>query len=837
MRRIDLAGKWVMQKLGSPDRYDAVIPGSVAGTLLAHGEIPDPYTGDNENRVLPVFDNDYAFSRSFIVDPDTQHHDKVLLHCDGLDTLAEIRVNGVMIDKTNNMHRSYVFDVKDILIPGENRIEIIFRSPARYVAEHPSKAGKPFSVLRKAACMFGWDWGLNLPDSGIWRDIYIESFDAAKFSHIHITQQHENGGVTLSIQPLAEIWGKDIEVSLRVIAPDGRELYANRKPFDGSAYDVRINNPQIWWPVGYGDQPLYAVTAELISGGKIVADLMEKHIGIRTLTHSRAEKEAGSEYAFSVNGVPLWFRGENLIIDDALLSRSDNAHWRRLIDGALKSNLNGIRVWGGAYYPPDIFYQLCDEAGIMVFQDFMFACSFYQTDEDFCENVRIEAEQNVQRICHHPCIALYCGNNEIDGMFTVANSTEPRTVALRRLFTQDHDALSDHVRQYLWGMYSQIFLDILPRVCEKWAPSTGYVHSSPSIRIPGGGTSFQDYLSDGDMHYYLQYNGNAPYQRMRAMRSRFMSEVGFQSYPSIKTVASFAKERERRPDSPVMYSHQKCVNGNETIEEYMARDYIVPKNFDDYIYLSQLQAGEIMRYTVEHFRRDSEYNRGMILWQLNDCWPVVSWAGIDYYGRWKALQYFIKRFYAPLTLSAKEEGDSVELWCSNEKRESVRGDVNWQLFEGAQLLDAGKQHIAIPAGKSALVQAMDFSEKINTHNKHRAHLSFALEVGGETISSDSVLFVPAKEFDFAPPELTLTVGEDGEDFLITVSSGNFARRIMLDTREGDCIFSDNWFDLNAGTSRTIGIEKKDTNISSLAQLKEELFTNTLNDVIRRGNAK
>jgi beta-mannosidase len=577
------------------------------------------------------------------------------------------------------------------------------------------------------------------------------------------------------------------------------------------------------------------VAAELINGDHAVVDRMEKHIGLRTLTHSRAEQETGSEYAFSVNDVSVWFRGENLIIDDALLSRTDDARWHRLIDTAVKSNLNGIRVWGGSYYPPDIFYQLCDEAGIMIFQDFMFACSFYQTDDAFCENVRIEAEQNVQRICHHPCIALYCGNNEIDATFTVASSIEPETVALRKLFSANQDVLPDHVRKYLWEMYSQIFLDILPDVCGKWAPDTGYVHSSPSVRTPGGGTSFYDYLFDGDMHYYLQYNDNAPYQKMRAMRSRFMTEIGFQSYPSIKTVAAFAEEADRRPNSPVMYAHQKCKNGNETIEVYMARDYIVPEDFADYVYLSQLQAGEIMRYTVEHFRRDSGYNRGMILWQLNDCWPVVSWSGVDYYGRWKALQYFIKRFYAPLAISAKDDGTSVELWCSNETRENVSGVVNWRLFEGEQAICEGKQHIAMPAGKSTLALAVDFSEKNNAYNRSQAHLSFWLEVGGETISGDSVLFVSSKAFDFTAPELALTAHEDMQAYWVTVSSKGFARRIMLDTKEGDCIFSDNWFDLDAKACRTIRIGKNDTNIGSLEQLKEELFANTLNAVMLRGS--
>lgn len=833
MKYIDLTGKWRMQKVGGTKSYTATIPGSVAVTLLSNRKIPDPYFADNEAKVLPVFDDDYVFRRDFEVDEGILTHDKVLLHCDGLDTLAEITLNGKRVATTDNMHRSYAFDIKDSLRLGENEIEIIFRSPTHYVRENPSKAGKPFSTLRKAACMFGWDWGPNLPDSGIWRDIYIESFDVARLNHIHIIQKHQNGVVNLNLKPMAEVWGNSVSAQVQVIDPDGTRLFKKSIPLDedNCTFEFAIENPQLWWPVGYGSQPLYTIVAALMAEDGAILDHMEKRIGLRTLTHSRKKKEDGFEYAFSVNDVPIWFRGENLIIDDAILSRTDESHWRSLIDRALKSNLNGIRVWGGAYYPPNIFYQLCDEAGLMIFQDFMFACSFYKTSREFCENVRVEAEQNIQRICHHPCIALYCGNNEIESFFTVGRSSEPETVALRKLFTKSATRLPKLIQLYLWSMYRKIFLNILPAVVKKWAPVTGYVTSSPSVPKPGAAKSFYDYLSHGDMHYYLQYNDNAPYQKIRTVRSRFMTEIGFQSFPSVKTIAQFALERDHKPDSPIMYAHQKCKNGNEAIEEYMERDYLVPNNFADYVYLSQLQAAEIMRYTTEHFRRDSDYNRGMILWQFNDCWPVVSWSGVDYYGRWKALQYFIKRFYAPLCISAKDDGISVELWCGNESRNDKNGIVYWQLFDGPDLIDAGSMVVKLAAGKSDLAITQDYEDKLP--DKSRAYLHFWLEVGDERVSGDGVLFVTARDHAFEQPGLELTMRETSRMYQVDVRAKKLARRVMLDTREGDCIFSDNWFDVPAGATRTVYIDKVDTDLSSLDALKDQLYATCLNEVMMR----
>lgn len=828
----DLNGQWTMQSAAGGEMLSCTVPGSVASTLLAHGLLPDPYWRGNETEILSVFDQDYIFRRNFTLDVSALQHRQLLLRCDGLDTLAELTLNGKPVGTADNMHRTWRFDVKNAVQVGENTLQIRFHAPVPYLKDHPSPIGKPYSVMRKAACMFGWDWGLNLPDSGIWRDISLETFDEGRLEGVVFHQTHAGGSITLSVRPECAFSDPSVQVRVTLKQPDGTILEQRTAPV-GQEMPFHIDRPQLWWPVGYGAQPLYTVETELLSGSK-VCDRDLRRIGLRSIVLDRTALPDGSRYSFVVNGVPIFFRGENMIIEDSVLSRTTPQRWQQLIRNCLKSNLNGIRVWGGSYYPPDIFYDLCDEAGLLVYQDMMFACSFYAVSPEFLENVRAEMNDNLSRIGHHACIAQFCGNNEIDGVYTVGGSTDPETSELRRLFGAGKDPLPAPIRKALWAQYTPLFLQLIPEAIKRWAPDTGYVHSSPSIREPGGAQSFFDYLSDGDMHYYLQYNGNAPYQKMRNFRCRFMTEMGFQSYPSMKTIRAFTEPEDRLPYTPVMYAHQKCASGNEAIELYMGRDYCVPQDFSDYVYLSQLQAGEIMRYSVEHFRRDNAYCRGIILWQLNDCWPVVSWSGIDYYGRWKALQYYLRRFYAPVLLSACDEGKTAALWLSNETPETCTGTLRWQLFgaEG-ETLDAGSIECSVASGESRAFVQLDYTALLNQQTQKGAYLRYWFQ--SEAVHADgTVLFVLPKDFRFQIPKLQYTVQEAENAYTIEITSDCFAKGVALDTETGDCIFSDNYFDLAPKERRVIRVEKTDCReIPDGEALKAALRMNTLNAILLR----
>lgn len=830
MKAFTLNGTWQMKTSGEAGSIPAQVPGTVAGALLAQGRIDDPYWQDNEGKVLPVFEKDHSFTRGFAVTEELLQHDRVCLCCDGLDTLAEITLNGQPLAETNNMHRRYRFDIKDRLRVGENSIEILFRAPRQPKAG--TGMGSFPTGLRKAACMFGWDWGLSLPDSGIWRGIGIEVFDGVRLEHIQIGQKHEPGKVVLHIAPEAEVWGKGISLHTEVLDPEGRVLFSQ----DGGGAQVEIENPRLWQPIGLGEQPLYTVRLTAQRGGAVL-EVMEKRTGLRTVALDRSRQPDGAyDYAFSVNGSPIYIRGQALVIEDAFLGRSTPARWQRLVDNAVRSNLNCIRVWGGAYYPPELFFELCDQAGILVYMDFMFACSQYPADDAFCENVRIEAEQQVKMMASHPCLLILCGNNEIElAEYCMNDLDDPIVQSLLKLFMPDGGASIAQTPPEILAQarqnYNRLFRKLLKEASGRYAPEIPYVSSSPSL--PEGVTGgVSDLFANGDMHYYLQYDGSKPYRHMAELPARFLSEVGFQSYPSIKTIQAFCGADSQKPDSPVMHAHQKCKNGNETIEEYMGRDYKVPEDFSHYVYLSQLLAAEIMKFTAETYRRQSGFNRGTIIWQYNDCWPVVSWSGVDYYGRWKALQYYIKRFFAPVLLSAKIEGDTAELWLNNDSRAPFTGKACWRLcgHYGA-VLRSGQATVTALSGQGVSACRLDFAEELKNGGREGLHLEYSLftEDGGE-MSQETALFCLPREFQFAQPSLKLDVRDAGERYEVTVASDAYAKTVMLDTSQGDCLFSDNWFDLPAGKAKRVHILKKDTDISCVEDLRRNLTAMALNQV-------
>ena len=824
---LDLCGNWEFSWEGCEKSLPCTVPGSAASTLLAHGMMPDPYWRDNETKVQQLLDRDYTFSRTFYVSAEALRHTHGELCFRGLDTVARIEINGTEVGRADNMHRTWFFPCLDALREGENTLRVCFRSPMGYLREHPATLGKRFTTIRKAACMFGWDWGLELPDSGIWQAAELHLHDHGRLTAGLLRQIHENGTVTILVTPAGERISPECRIRLTLTDPHGKPL-EEKICLPGEKVALTVSDPELWWPADSGAQPLYTLDTELLLGDNVLHSL-RKRLGLRTIHLDRSADGDGWRYRFLVNGKDIFFRGENLIIPDAIISRTDSAWWKRLIRDCRLSNLNGIRVWGGAYYPPEEFFDLCDEAGILVYQDLMFACSFYALSADFLENIRLEMEDNISRIAHHASLALLCGNNEIDGIYTVGGSLDPETAALRVLFGASPDPLPEQTRRFLWSQYAPLFLELIPKVCEKWAPDVCYVPSSPSLPEPGAANSFFDYLAGGDMHYYLQYNGNAPYQKMRTMRSRFMSEIGFQSYPDMKTILGFTEPEDRLPYTPVMYAHQKCANGNEAIELYMERDYTVPKDFWDYVFLSQVQAGQIMAYTVEHFRRDSGYCRGIALWQLNDCWPVVSWSGIDYHGRWKALQYYIRRFFAPVLASAEDKGLQVDLWLSNESPKAAAGCFTWQLLGPEGVLETGEAPASAAPGESRCCATLDFTEKISEEALSGTCLRW--QYGDQ---DGTVFFVLPKDFRFRKPHPQVTVEEREDGFLLRLRSDCLIRCLGITTKEGDAIFSDNYFDLSPGQERSVFAPRQDCRgFTDAAALKAALELNTLNDVLLR----
>lgn len=816
MLLMDLNWKWQMKRTDAAEWLEALVPGSVYNDLLRNGRMDDPFYRDNEHAALELVGYDYEYRRVFYADEGLLGHDRLLLRCEGLDTLAEIFVNGKGLAKTDNMHRSYEFDLKGLLKEGENSLHVIFRSPVRYIAEkqeeRPLWGGELPGVphIRKAHYMFGWDWGPKLPDMGIWKAVAIHGFDSASIDDVYITQLHEAGSVELDVRVRVDDWsGMQSEISLRIREPGGGEL-ETRAVVSGPEEHVRIriDKPRLWWPRGYGEQPLYGLEAVLSQGGREL-DSRKFRLGLRQMTVAQKEDQWGRSFAIEVNGTEIFAMGANYVPEDNILARCGRERTRRLLEDCAAANFNFIRVWGGGYYPDDYFYDLCDEYGLVVWQDLMFACAAYELTEDFRENIRHEIRQNLQRLRHHASLGLWCGNNELEfawESWSFPNKT-PRLKA-------------DYIKQ---------FEVLLPELVKEADPNTFYWPSSPSSGGSFDRPNDQDY---GDMHYWDVWHGRKPFTDYRNYFPRFMSEFGLQSFPCLKTVETFTLPEDRNIFSYVMENHQKNASCNEKIVGYISQYFKFPRDFDALLYLSQLVQAEGIRYGVEHWRRNRGRCMGAAYWQLNDCWPVASWSGIDSCGRWKALHYAAKRFYAPVLASACEEGTSVSLHISNETPGAVSARLSWRLLDaGSRVVLHSERQVEIGAFSSRELEKLDFAETLDSEDKKRRHyLEYELADGGGVISSGTVLFVRPKHFGFVEPGLRTELRETEEAFILSIASSAFAKFVRLDFNAGEITFSDNFFDLSAGNAKEVEIAKSEsTRGLSLNELKSGITATSLID--------
>jgi len=830
MKRVDLNGTW--QMTGGGYDVSATVPGSVVSALLEHNLIPDPYYGANEAQVQHIFDHDYIFTRTFMLEREDLNFSSICLRCDGLDTVCRITINDMEVASTDNMHWQHRFDVRRVLRIGENTISLCFRSPVEYSKNLDSPMGKSFVSMRKAHCMFGWDWGIRLPDSGIWRDISLELVESGRLTDLSVRQHHGQDKVALDLTACAELLDEGVQLELTVTDPEGAVLHEGVVlAAEEITQRMEVKQPRLWWPAGYGDQPLYQVSARLVKNGAVL-DRRSIFIGLRTVSLYRGEKQQG-DYQFSVNGLPVYIKGANVIIDDAIISRTTGEKWERMISNAVRANYNTLRVWGGAYYPPDIFFDLCDRNGIMVYQDFMFACRFYWPGEEFLNSIRVEVAQTVLRLRNHPSMCLWCGNNEADFFYTAFTSVDEETAAVRRMFHKERYTVLE--RWQVRKLYAKTFLKVIPEIVKELSPEVDYVHSSPSVGDKLGVKDMFEYFPKGDAHYYHHVNDDAPYQKLEQFKIRMLSEFGFQSYPSLKTLKEYLPAEALQPYSEEMLVHQKFVGGNQVIELYLSRDFVVPQAFDQYVYMSQMMAGEILRYTAEYMRRTRDYSRGLLIWQHNDCWPVVSWAGVDYCGRWKGQQYYMKRFFAPILVSAREEGEKTSLYVVNDRPYDVSGQLRWTLYDGGETVASGVKDITLPAGSTAAYAAVGTPEQ---QAKKGQVLCYSFRQGGEVLARGSKLFVEQKECAFELPELQIEVREDNDGYCLVVASDCYVKALCLDLTEGDAIFSDNFFDLEPGVPYAVTIRACDLKgVADLDDLKRQLNTICVNQVAHAVNAE
>lgn len=792
--QVNLGGAWRMREADSQTWHSAHVPGSVYADLMADGTMPDPFWRENELDAFERMKKDYVYQRAFTVTEAQLAHVHVELVCEGLDTLAHVSLNGREIAFADNMHITWVWDVKEQLHAGENTLEIRFDSPILYCAKkaeeapgwESSDATPGFRHLRKAHCMFGWDWGPRLPDAGIWRPIFLRTWDTARLENALMLQAHHDGVVDVTIRP--EIAGESAW-SAEITAPDGEVLTL---PETMAAEQViTIEHPQLWWPNGLGKQPLYRVTVRLATG-----DTRTWRIGLRTMTVSREKDEWGEEFCHVVNGVKVFAMGADYIPEDNILARVTPERTRRLLEDCKAANFNAIRVWGGGYYPDDAFYDICDELGLLVWQDLMYACAFYDLTPDFERSIRVETHQNVARLRHHASLALICGNNEMEMFMAGANSALINHRTWEFVPTYPH-----HITDYV-----KMFEYILPAIVKETAPQTYWWPASPSS---GGNFDAPNDENRGDNHYWDVWHGEKPFTEYRKFFFRYASEFGFQSFPCLKSVKQFTLPDDRNIFSRVMERHQRNQAANGKILSYLSQTFRYPNSFDDLLYASQLMQAEAIRYGVEHWRRNRGRCMGAIIWQLNDIWPVASWASIDYYGRWKALHYAAKRFFAPVMISAEEEGElsqnpkineyhpaplekSFRLNVCNETLRDVTGEVVWALRtpDGA-IVRQNQQTLTIPAMSAKWLDKVDCADASLTGH----YVSFAFVVDDVAVSEGTCIFCAPKHFEFVNPRLT--VETRGDTLLVT--SHAYAKQVWLESEDADLLLDDNAFDMNPGT--------------------------------------
>ncbi len=810
----NLDKNWRLRCQGEPDQ-PAVVPGTVYTDLLRNGSMEDPFWKDNEIRALPLMENDYEYEVSFDSDKELLGQERIFLRFDGLDTIADIYMNQELVGKAYNMHRVWEFDVTGILREKDNVLRVLLHSPLRFIREEFAKcrtlgsedAMDGFVHMRKAHCMFGWDWGAHLPDAGIFRPVSLIGVKKARIDSVSVRQEHGDGNVVLHFDVTAkhvavcgqsrdegdspaELAGTgnhpnslDVRYVVKIKEPDG-----TLRKYPDSPKDILIEHPKLWWPNGYGAQPLYTVKVMLYADGE-TADVWERRIGLRTMT-MRIEKDMwGESFAHEVNGVAIFAMGADYIPEDHLLGRVTPETTRKLLSQCVAANYNTVRVWGGGYYPEDWFYDICDELGLIVWQDFMFACAVYELTPEFKANIRQEFIDNIKRLRHHASLGLWCGNNEMEmfveeGHHWVTKKTE--------------------VRDYVI-MYEQL----IPEVLAEYDPQTFYWPASPSS---GGAFDAPNSPNRGDVHYWEVWHGNKPFSEYRKYFFRYASEFGFQSFPSRKTIETFTDDpKDMNIFSYVMEKHQRNYGANGKIMNYLQQTYLYPTDFDTLIYVSQLLQADAIRYGVEHFRRNRGRCMGAIVWQLNDCWPVISWSSIDYCGRWKALHYVEKRFFAPLLISCQEEGmmtqevdmnrehfvfeKSIRLNVANETMEEQCVHVSWAVRNGkAQVIrDGGMQEVKVPALASVWLDKVLLPE-VDVFSEY---VSYEMRKDGEVVSDGTVIFSYPKYFRYEDPKLSFCV--EGDE--IVVSAKAYAKSVEILNKEEDLILSDNYFDLNGDEKR------------------------------------
>lgn len=809
----EISSGWTFRQADTQEWLPATVPGCVHTDLLNNGKIEDPFYRLNEHNLQWIDKVNWEYKTFFTIDETAAARDRIALDFKGLDTYADVFVNGNQVLSADNMFREWLVDVKPHVKVGSNELLILFRSPItegikKYDAngyvipvsdndqalngEVPE--GKLVSVYtRKAGYHFGWDWGPRLVSSGLWRPVYLTVWDEARIENLQL-KQNQVSEQEAAMTAVFEIDASAANEAILSIEDSGVELAkVNVKLTEGiSTYsvDFKIDHPKLWWTNGLGEPNLYIITGKLAIGKQVTQKT--ERIGIRTLELVRDQDSTGTSFYFKLNGVPVFMKGANYIPNDVFPARVTDKMYQNVIQTAKTSNFNMLRVWGGGIYEYDRFYDLCDENGILVWQDFMFACAMFPGDEAFLNNVRQEATDNIKRLRNHPSIALWCGNNEILAAWFGWG------------WKQKEEAKSQENADKIWKSYTDIFHHILPDAVAANDPSRSYWDSSPS-----SGMGVPADLVNGDEHYWGVWWGKEPFKNYATHLARFMSEYGFQSFPELKTVKQYATPTDYDIYSEVMKSHQRSSIGNGTIEYYMLQDYKKPKDFESFLYVNQVLQAEGIKFALEGHRRAAPYCMGSLFWQINDCWPVASWSSTDYYQRWKALQYFAKKGFEPVLVSPYTDKDSLKVDVINDKLTEIKAQLVVKVldFDGNEVWKDTRD-VSVPANSSHTFFAAKTVEFMRTVQVLKQFLVVELVENNTILSQNTMYFRPIKTLLLPKPEVKYELLDVDGGFEITLSTDKLAKNLYLSLGDQEGFFSDNYFDLIPGQPVKIGLETK-----------------------------
>lgn len=812
MEKISLNGDYTLTNTTKQQAYKAKVPGSILQALLENEAICDPFYRDNEYATHELMKDDFSYTRQINIPEDFLEEDVIELVCYGIDTLADIFINDTLVATTNNMHRTWRINVKPCIVCGENQIRVDIKSAIKYIENYtpikekeieviPAGCMKGNQYIRKAHSMFGWDWGPNIPDAGIWRDIELCAYKSAAIRDVYFSQIHEEHAVTLETYIDIENFNGEIEgIRLLIISPDGNvtdvfieDAISAHKINDSTCTSFYastiIENPMLWWPNGYGEHPLYQVHVLAQAQNGEILDDKSFQIGLRTLTISQDEDEFGNEFCFIVNGIKIFAMGANYIPEDVVYGRIDEDKICHLIASSLWANFNCLRIWGGGYYPSDRFYELCDLNGIVVWQDLMFACNAYELSENFEENIILETIDNVKRLRHHASLGLWCGNNEMESAWHHWGG-----------FVSQKNA------NVLKMDYTKQFEEILSQVVHAYDEERFYWPSSPSS---GGGFDNPDDETRGDAHYWDVWHGQKPFSDYRKHYFRFCSEFGFQSFPDIKTINTFALESDKNIFSRIMEEHQKNDAANGKLLYYLSENFQYPKGFTQLLDATQILQGLAIKCGVEHWRRNRGRCMGALYWQLNDNWPVASWSSIDYYGRYKALHYMAKKFFAPVAGSVEMENTTVCAWVANETRKTAERRVIVSLKTlDFDVLDVVEQTICIKPLSSKMAIKKDYGD-LTKQLKTDCFVEVLFMDGEEILSKEVETFVPYKHINLQEALIEVEVIDQGDQFEMKLASETFAPFVKVGFTNTDALFSDNYVMITSDEVVSIIVKKED----------------------------